>query len=588
MGGRNRYSNSTQLTNYLNSITSSLDTNDVNLAMIPGPLLTGPAGLTSLTGSVLISGSNNFLMSLGSSVPANQGRRQVLGSANISVANVPTVNTSSLTIPAINNNYIAGATTLTYSSGSSNNAHTIAGNIILATTTLNHISGSGTLGNSTSYTNNITVGPVISNITGQTNTVAQAIFNNLNAGTVVLNALSSSLSYNANITSVGGNGLVINNRYFTTGSNNRFLASANIVGGQGITVNTAGSPATNVERNLVGNIIGGQLNTISLEQTGTDLAGLRNSMVMGYQLNISGSHSVGDTTRQGAAFLGRWNGEDNGLNDSSRTVFAVGTGTASGNRRTGFYITSGSLVGVSGSLDVKGNTTITGSLIASGSGLQVHQLFGNTSISSLTNALVVTGSATINHTIAGQPALTVRNISEGQPGLNVTGSVDISGSLSIANAGDLTMYGHKMFNTGEFFSNTTQSGSAGVSGSLTFSSTANLVGTSLVSDTRLTVANAGTYNVQFSAQIETSGGADTVHIWFKKNGNNINDSATKVVLANNTAQVMTVNILDEAAANDYYELGYQTLNGNATILSETASGNIPAIPSVIATITQAR
>jgi hypothetical protein len=527
MGGRNRYSNSTQLTNYLNSITSSLDTNDVNLAMIPGGLLGGPAGLTSLTGSVFISGSNNIIMSLGSAVPAAQGRRQVLGSANISVANIPTVNTSSLTIPAITNNYIAGSTTLTYSSGSSNNAHSIAANIILAPTTLNHISGSGTLGASSQFTNNVTVGGITSNITGQTNTVTQALFNNINAGTLVLNALSSSLSYSANITSVGGAGLTFNNRFFTTGSANNVTATSNIIGGQGITVNIAGAPATNLSRQFSGNIIGGQLNTLSLEQTGTDLAGLRNTMVMGYQLVVSGSQSLGDTTRQGATFLGRWNGEDNGLNDSSRTVFAVGTGTAAANRRTGFYITSGSLVGVSGSFDVKGNSTITGSL-------------------------------------------------------------DVTGSVTIANAGDLTMYGHKMFNTGEFFSNTTQSGSAGVSGSLTFSSTANLVGTSLVSNTRLTVANAGTYNVQFSAQIETSSGADTVHIWFKKNGNNINDSATKVVLANNTAQVMTVNILDEAAANDYYELAYQTLNGNATILSEPASGNIPAIPSVIATITQAR
>jgi hypothetical protein len=164
----------------------------------------------------------------------------------------------------------------------------------------------------------------------------------------------------------------------------------------------------------------------------------------------------------------------------------------------------------------------------------------------------------------------------------------VTGSATIANAGDLTMYGHKMFNAGEFWSTQTQSGSAGVSGSITFNNSGSIAGTSLVSNSRLTVANAGTYNVQFSAQIETSAGADTAYVWFKKNGNNISDSATKVVLANNTAQVMTVNILDEAAANDYYELAYQTLNGHATILSEAASGNIPLIPSVIATITQAR
>ena len=140
----------------------------------------------------------------------------------------------------------------------------------------------------------------------------------------------------------------------------------------------------------------------------------------------------------------------------------------------------------------------------------------------------------------------------------------------------------------EFWSTTTQSGSAGVSGSITFNNSGSFYNVSLVNGTQLTVANAGVYNIQFSAQIETSAGADTLWMWFKKNGTNIGDSASKAVLANNTAQIMTVNILDQANANDYYEIAYQTLNGNATVLAEVASGNIPAIPSVIATVFQIR
>ena len=142
--------------------------------------------------------------------------------------------------------------------------------------------------------------------------------------------------------------------------------------------------------------------------------------------------------------------------------------------------------------------------------------------------------------------------------------------------------------SGEFWSTTTQSGSAGVSGSIQFNNSGSFYNTSVVNGTQLQVANGGVYNIQFSAQIETSAGADTLWIWFKKNGNNIGASASKAVLANNTAQIMTVNILDEAAANDYYEIAYQNLNGHATVLAEAASGNIPAIPSVIATIFQIR
>jgi hypothetical protein len=51
---------------------------------------------------------------------------------------------------------------------------------------------------------------------------------------------------------------------------------------------------------------------------------------------------------------------------------------------------------------------------------------------------------------------------------------------------------------------------------------------------------------------------------------------------------MTVNILETASANDYYELVWQNLNGDGVLLGEPASGNIPAIPSVITTITQVR
>jgi len=172
---------------------------------------------------------------------------------------------------------------------------------------------------------------------------------------------------------------------------------------------------------------------------------------------------------------------------------------------------------------------------------------------------------------------------------NVSGSWVLDGSLQVTgSAGDLIVHDHKQFHGAEFWSTTTQSGSAGVSGSFTFNNTGVAYGASVVSNSRLTIANAGVYNIQFSAQIDTTAGADTVYVWFKKNGSNIAASNTKAVLDNNTAQVMTVNILDEANANDYYEIAYQTASGNATIKAETATGNLPAIPSIIATVTQVR
>jgi hypothetical protein len=368
LGGVNHFSSSTILNNYLNAITTSLNNNDNNFILPPGAGLTGPSNIATLTGSIFISGSNNLILNLGSSIPASQGRRQILGSANVAL-NLPTINTSSLTIPNVTNNYNAAnlALTLTTGSNQGNNAHTFAGNVNLGSITWNHPSASIGAGVSSNVNNNVNVGAITSITTGPTILTNTATLSNniVSNVTVGLNHISSSINFSQNI--VGGNGLTLNNRYYQTGSNNVLTATANIFGGQTIVVNAAGSPATNVGRTLVGNLIGGQTVNVSLEATGSDNAGLRNSLIYGQGLNVSGSHSAGSTNQNNITLLGRWNGEDNGLADSARTVFAVGTGTATGTRRTGLYVTSGSLVGVSGSLSVIGNSTFNGDTTMSSS-----------------------------------------------------------------------------------------------------------------------------------------------------------------------------------------------------------------------------
>ena len=516
------------LNNYLNAITTSLDNDDVNFVIPAAPIVQGTLGLANQTGSIFISGSNNILINLGSTQPAATGRRQVFGTGNIGTGFV-SVNTSSLTIPFINNNFIGNQITATYNTGSNigNSAHGISNNLMVAGVTLNHPSASITsTGQVTSFSNNIVAGPISSNMTGLLLSNASNIANNIIGGTNInLNHISSSINFTANIVAAGGANN-INNLYFQTGSNNNLTVSSNIFGGQAITVNAGGSPSTNVARTLVGNLIGGQNAAISLEASGTDLGGLRNSLVWGGALIVSGSNSAADNN-QSSVFVGRFNGQNDGLADSRGIILAVGTGTGTSNRRTGFYITSGSLVGVSGSFDVKGNTTLTGSL-------------------------------------------------------------DVTGSVTIANAGDLTMYGHKMFNGAQYSTLQTLSGSANVSASVYFDTTGPQYGISLVDNTKLTVANAGTYNIQFSAQLLADTGADDVHIWFKKNGTNIDGSATRMQIDNNAESLMSVNLIDNANANDYYEIAWQSVNGDVVLLHEAASGNIPAVPSVITTITQVR
>ena len=139
-----------------------------------------------------------------------------------------------------------------------------------------------------------------------------------------------------------------------------------------------------------------------------------------------------------------------------------------------------------------------------------------------------------------------------------------------------------------FYSTQTQTLAGGVSGSVTYNNAGTTYGVSLVSGSQLTIAKAGVYNIQFSAQILSDSGADDVWFWLKKNGTNIADTAGRVTLANNDELMAAWNYLVSANAGDYFELVWQNLNGHAELLYNASSGNIPAVPSIIITVTQVR
>ena len=175
----------------------------------------------------------------------------------------------------------------------------------------------------------------------------------------------------------------------------------------------------------------------------------------------------------------------------------------------------------------------------------------------------------------------------GGKALEVTGSVIITGSLSV-NGSNIAALG-----AGAFSSIVTQSGSANVSQSMQFTNTDVSQGVTLVSGSQLKVAAAGTYNIQFSAQSDRTAGSgtDTLYIWLKKNGNNVSNTATAVTISGGVLAAKTVpawNFVVTANANDYFELVWQATDSSIQLTAIGASGNIPLIPSVIATVTQVR
>lgn len=133
--------------------------------------------------------------------------------------------------------------------------------------------------------------------------------------------------------------------------------------------------------------------------------------------------------------------------------------------------------------------------------------------------------------------------------------------------------------------------SPNVSRSMQLETTEHSVGVSIVSGSRITVANAGAYNLQFSAQLEkTNNGTDTVYIWFKKNGSNVARSNTAIDVLKQAGsggkQVAAWNYVDTFNAGDYIEIIWQSADTNMQLAYDPAAGNFPSIPSVIATLTQ--
>ena len=480
----------------------------------------------SNTADTILSGSNNIFTN--PAAPTAGFKRYFGGSGNIVLGTAPPQISGSMGFSPTMNNNIWGGTgaSPTMRGPVSSSAWTISSNVatnqgawnIGTSATLNAEkiqSGFNAIGN---------IGSVVPAVQAYKTPLSASVVFSTNSGTgqISMNCDSSSIAVSGN---TFGGPTTINNSYFpaTVTSNATVqVASSNVFGTSIINASGSDTTFTGVQPRGVYNSIVGGYSTIGLVLNG-DNAAVNSSAIIGGGLVVTGSNSkVAGATANGdfgSAFFGRWNVQDGNRAISGPTVFAVGTGTSTSARKTGFLIDSGSNTFIEGTLNVSGSTTITGSL-------------------------------------------------------NVT-SLIVSGSTQ--------------FNVGAFNSTITQSGSAAVSQSMTFNNTDIIEGVTLNGGgTQLTLTNSGTYNIQFSAQLLAATGQDDVYIWLKKNGTNVSNTATKLVLSNNEANVAAWNFVVPAAASDYFELVWQSRDGHTLLSAATATGNIPAIPSVIVTVTQVR
>jgi hypothetical protein len=233
-----------------------------------------------------------------------------------------------------------------------------------------------------------------------------------------------------------------------------------------------------------------------------------------------------------------------------------------------------------GGLSVTGSMAVNGNFAVNGGGFTVGQVNTPKIVGQGGTLQIVSDVLVFNDSGFGAPK-----------NLGVSGSAFVSQSLQVG--GDLFVGGNKQFNVGAFTSNISQSGSANVSQSVNFEITDKSEGVSIVSGSRITIANSGTYNIQFSAQIDrvSGSGTDEVYFWLKKNGTNVANSAGVETISGAALAAKTLaawNYVVDTVANDYYELVWESTDTNIHLTAITATGNIPAIPSVILTVTQAR
>jgi hypothetical protein len=292
-------------------------------------------------------------------------------------------------------------------------------------------------------------------------------------------------------------------------------------------------------------------------------------------------------------------------------------GVFDGSNKFTFISASGALTltgsfNVTGSTAQTGNNTLIGNTVLSGSinisGSQTfygtsafygnHTLSGSNTINGntvMSGSIDVSGSSNFhNSTFIVTGSTYIKGITNISGSTNITGSFNVTdGNINIVSGSSFTRWGNKLFNYGQFSDTTTQSGSANTAYSMKFNTTDFGLGVSVVSSSRITVENTGIYNLQFSAQLGNTANSNIdFDIWFAYTGSNIANSTTQVTLnkvaGSNGLLAAAWNFATPIIANDYVEIKWSCTAATGQLQSAVTQSNPtrPAIPSVIATVTQ--
>lgn len=138
-------------------------------------------------------------------------------------------------------------------------------------------------------------------------------------------------------------------------------------------------------------------------------------------------------------------------------------------------------------------------------------------------------------------------------------------------------------NYGTFYDTTNQTqAAANVALPVTFDTTAENYGISLLTSSQIQVTKAGVYQIRFSVQLDNSGGGTFhAHLWLRVNGVDVPATAGKVVVSGPTDEkVVGWSYLLTMSAGDYFEIMWSVSDTQIYLLHEAAAAPVPEIPSV--------
>jgi collagen type VII alpha len=232
-----------------------------------------------------------------------------------------------------------------------------------------------------------------------------------------------------------------------------------------------------------------------------------------------------------------------------------------------------------------GGITINGAKTFTGLALNPTQMsnissiaFGGTgSTGALTGVQTLTG-------LASSPAV-VSNVNS-----LAFGGTGSTGALT----GVQTINSKPIFINGSFYSTASQLQTGGIANTPTpieFNTTVVSNGIALTGiPSQIKVTQTGLYEFSFSCQLDKSGGGvDVCDVWLRKNGNDLPDTASQVVVnGTNGETVLTVPFYFNLNANDYIEVVFASQDATMEIAAFPAwvtpgdPYDRPAIPSIIA------